>query len=440
VELDEGSSDLLTSLLVIGPTALLVGYYIRRSLSEERQSAAVMESAIAENLIEPASLHPVIDEAACIGCGSCVEACPEKQVLGLVDGKARLIGPTHCIGHGACKAACPTDAIELVFGTERRGVDIPAVKPDFETNVPGMFIAGELGGMGLIRNAITQGRQAIDSVRRLDGIGGPLPLDVVIVGAGPAGFSATLAAMQHGLRSVTLEQDSLGGTVAHYPRGKVVMTAPAELPIVGKVRFRETTKEKLLEFWTGVERRENVKINYGERVEAIEPLPRGFRVTTTIGAYETRAVLLAIGRRGTPRRLGVPGEEHEKVVYRLIDPEQYRRRHVLVVGGGDSALEAASALAAQPDTTVSLSYRSAAFGRAKAKNREAVRRLQGEGLLRVLLQSEVQRIDEDRVRLHHEGREVELKNDAVIVCAGGILPTPFLESVGIEVDTKHGTV
>jgi len=428
----------LNTLLVLAPTAVLVAYFARRTMVAERHSAAMLETAKAEGMIEPPTLHPVIDPAACIGCGSCVEACPENHVLGLVDGKAQLVNPTHCIGHGACKIACPTDALELVFGTEKRGVDIPSVQPNFETNVPGIFIAGELGGMGLIRNAIAQGRQAIDSIRKLDGIGGPLPLDVLIVGAGPAGFTASLAAMEHGLRYATLEQDSLGGTVSHYPRGKVVMTAPAELPLVGKVRFRETTKEDLLKFWTGVEQRTGVRINYRERVESIEPLGHGFRVISTAGTYETRSILLAIGRRGTPRRLGVHGEEHEKVTYRLIDAEQYREKHVLVVGGGDSALEAAASLAEQPGTTVSLSYRSNSFARAKSKNRERVEKLSGDGLLRVLLGSNVRKIGPEHVELQHEDRAVELPNDAVIVCAGGILPTPFLESVGIEVATHHG--
>jgi thioredoxin reductase/NAD-dependent dihydropyrimidine dehydrogenase PreA subunit len=390
-------------------------------------------------LTEPASLHPKIDLAKCLGCGACARACPEGNVLGIIDGKAALIEPTSCIGHGACKSACPTHAITLVFGSETRGVDLPRVGPDFQTNVPGLFIAGELGGMGLIRNAIEQGRQAIDSVRRLDGIGRPGALDVIIVGGGPAGFAASLAALANRLRFLTLEQDNFGGTVAHYPRGKLVMTAPAMLPLVGRMRFKEVSKEKLLAFWRQAAEKTGLQIRYGERVEGLDRVTSGFIVKTTRGSYRSRAVVLAIGRRGTPRKLAIPGEEQPKVVYRLIDPEQYRGKHVLVVGGGDSALEAAASIAEQPRTTVSLSYRGESFGRAKPKNRARVDHAARRGALSVILKSDVKTIGRQHVQLECQGRQFSLKNDAVIVCAGGILPTAFLKSVGIEVETKYGT-
>jgi len=429
-----------TTILALALTLPLCGYYVHRTLRRERLGRVALEEASATGLAEPPSLHPVIDEALCIACGACVDACPEGDILGLVGGKAELVAPSHCIGHGACKDACPSDAITLVFGTARRGVDIPEVKPDFETNVPGLFIAGELGGMGLIRNAVEQGRQALESVRKLDGIGAGEGLDVVIVGAGPAGLSASLAALEQELRFVTLEQDALGGTVAHFPRGKIVMTRPAQLPLVGKVRFTETTKEELLGFWHEVVAQTGLTVRDGERVERIEREGRGFRVHTTRGSYATRAVLLAIGRRGTPRRLEVPGEELSKVVYRLTDPEQYRGRRVLVVGGGDSALEAAASLADEPHTEVTLSYRSGAFNRAKPKNRERVERAAAAGRLRVVLNSNVRSIAPDRVVLDCPDGARELPNDTVIVSAGGVLPTPFLQSIGVEVQTKYGTV
>jgi thioredoxin reductase len=338
------------------------------------------------------------------------------------------------------KEACPVNAITLVFGTERRGVDIPVVRPNFETNVPGIFIAGELGGMGLIRNAITQGRQAVESIRRLDGLGQKSRHDVIIVGAGPAGFAASLAALQYKMRFLTIEQETLGGTVAHYPRGKLVMTAPVILPLVGKMKFTETTKEELLGFWEDVERKAGLKHRYKERVEAIVPVGNGFQVKTTQGSYVSRAILLTIGRRGTPRKLGVPGENLPKVVYRVIDPEQYRGQNVLVVGGGDSALEAATSIAEEPNTTVTLSYRGDAFGRAKEKNRQKVDAFQAAGRMRVLMSSNVKSIGERRVSIEQEGRLEELDNDAVVISAGGILPTPFLKEIGIQVETKHGTV
>jgi thioredoxin reductase (NADPH) len=249
------------------------------------RSLAIMEEAKLAGLTEPASLHPVIDPALCLGCGACVKACPEKLILGLIDGKAKLIEPSHCVGHGACATSCPTDAITLVFGTETRGVDIPFLSPKFETNVPGVFIAGELGGMGLIKNAIEQGRQAIGHVaQKAKGISAPAGvLDVMIMGSGPAGISASLGAMEKKLSFRTVDQSTLGGTVAHFPRGKLVMTAPAELPLVGKVKFGEISKEKLLAFWEGVVRDTGLELHFEERVNSVVKEGSVFRIETSVG-------------------------------------------------------------------------------------------------------------------------------------------------------------
>jgi thioredoxin reductase/ferredoxin len=421
--------------------ALILTPYLWRRGRLARESRQTLEEATTAGLTEPASLHPIVDPLKCIGCGSCIKACPEQpehRVLGLIHGKAELVGPTECIGHGACAAACPVGAISLVFGTATRGVDIPRVTPWFESNVPGIYIAGELGGMGLIRNAVTQGREAVAAVheRRQRG---RHPLDLVIVGAGPAGFAASLAAQERGLRYMTLEQESLGGAVFQYPRGKIVMTQPVDLPIVGKVKIRTTSKEDLLELWREIESRVGLAIRYHERVGAVERTGDGFIVQTSKGVYETQSVLLAIGRRGTPRKLGVPGEELPKVVYRLIEPEQYAGKDVLVVGGGDSALEAAASIAELSEGQVSLSHRGEAFGRAKPRNRERVAQAERSGRLRVYLQSQVRNIDRECVALLHGGRTMELPNEAVIVNAGGVLPTDFLRGVGIEVETRWGT-
>jgi len=422
------------------PLAIALASYVLINRRREAANRETVEEMVAAGLTEPASLHPVIDESMCIGCGACVTACPEKTVLGLINRRARLVNPTACIGHGACKAACPMDAITLVFGTEKRGVDLPVVAPNFETNVPGLFIAGELGGMGLIGNAVEQGRQAVDGIgKRL--AASPAPpgfLDLVIVGAGPAGLAASLAALQQGLRFVTLEQDTLGGTVAHYPRGKIVMTRPVDMPLVGKMRFQETTKEALVDYLDGVIEQTGLEVQCGEQVTAIDQTDGGFRVTTSLGHYDSACVLLTIGRRGTPRKLDAPGEEMSKVVYRLIDPEQYRGRKVLVVGGGDSALEAALSLAAVPDTAVTLAYRGDAFVRAKPKNRERINTAAEHGKVDLRLESEVERIAKDQVELREPGGNTKIDNDAVIVCVGGVLPTAFLKSIGIRIETKHG--
>jgi len=348
------------------------------------------------------------------------------------------VSPTECIGHGACRAACPVDAITLVFGTAKRGVDLPRVSPWFETNVPGVFVAGELGGMGLIRNAVEQGRQALEQIAARRPRGKGAQLDVLIVGAGPAGFAASLAATEKKLRFATVEQESLGGCVFQYPRGKIVMTQPATLPLVGRMNMTLTSKEQLLEFWLEAQRRTGLQIRCNERVEAISRDGDGFVVRTTKGELRAATVLLSVGRRGTPRKLGVPGEDLPKVVYRLIDPEQYVGKRVLVVGGGDSALEAAASLA-EAGASAALSYRGEAFQRAKTRNRERVKAAVESGALQLLLKSEVKAITGERVAIVQNGRGIHLPNDAVIVNAGGILPTEFLKSVGIEVETKWGT-
>jgi len=265
-------------------------------------------------------------------------------------------------------------------------------------------------------------------------------MDVIIVGAGPAGFSATLSATESKLKHATLEQEELGGTVAHFPRRKLVMTQPADLPIVGKMRFTEVQKETLIEFWRNIEQKTGIQISYDERVESITPAPQGgFEVRTDRRSYSTRAVLLSIGRRGTPRKLGVPGEEMDKVVYRVIDAQQYANQHVLVVGGGDSALEAATSIAAEPGTNVTLSYRSGAFSRAKAKNRQLVEQMESAGQIRVLFNSNVKSIREGSVDLGLENGTEEIPNDAIVVSAGGILPSAFLKTVGVNVETKWGS-
>jgi thioredoxin reductase/Pyruvate/2-oxoacid:ferredoxin oxidoreductase delta subunit len=425
------------------PIIAILAWYIKRHSHRETTGLNSLRQATEEGLIEPPTLHPEIDHTLCIGCTNCVAACPEQgshQVLGMIRKKAHLVGPTNCIGHGACKNVCPVNAITLVFGTSRRGVDIPRVNPDFQTNVPGVFIAGELGGMGLIRNAVEQGRQAMESIVKLVKQGHQNDLDVVIVGAGPAGFASTLGATAAKIRHMTVEQEELGGTVAHFPRRKLVMTQPADLPIVGKMKFKEVQKETLIDYWRDVEKKTGIKINYNERVDSITPIPTGgFTVTTSKATYNTRTVLLTIGRRGTPRKLGVPGEEMDKVVYRVIDPAQYSNMNVLVVGGGDSALEAATSIAAEPGTTVTLSYRSEAFSRAKPKNRQLVDEMQAAGRLRVMYSSTVKQIGDGFVEISADDKVESIANDAVVVSAGGILPSAFLKTVGIHVETKWGT-
>lgn len=426
--------------IYVVPIALVVWWYLRAHARHSAHSAATRDELVAAGLTEPPSLHPVIDNLRCIGSGGCAKACPEGA-LGIVNGKAELVNPVACIGHGACAAACPMSTIELVFGTERRGMEIPRVNPDFQTNVPGLFIAGELGGMGLIRKASQQGAQAIGSIvsTTKERKSAAAEFDVVIIGAGPAGLGAALAASAAKLKYVVLEQeDTLGGSILHYPRAKIAMTAPIKLPLVGTVRFTEVSKEKLLDFWNSVVVEHRLNVRYGERMNGVRRAGDCFEVVTPGATYRAATVLLAIGRRGTPRKLGVEGEDLPKVVYRLIEPEQYRDQHVLVIGGGDSAVEAALALAEVPTTRVTLSYRGDAFSRIKPKNRARLEQQVAGGGLDVMLTSKVKNLTEEHAVLTTATGDKVMTNHAAIVCAGGDLPTGLLRELGVTVESHYG--
>jgi thioredoxin reductase len=361
-----------------------------------------------------------------------VEVCPEKDVLGMVSGKPQLVNPSACIGHGECMRACPVGAIQLVIGTEKRGVDLPLVDAGFQTNVPGLYIAGELGGMGLIHNAVNQGRQAVEAIAKTNPPRQAGAHQILIVGAGPAGLSAALAAKAAGLDFALLEAETFGGALRSYPRQKIVMTAPMALPLYGKVKLSRTTKESLIELWQDVIRKTGIAIQEGERVGGVERLVDGsFKVTTSSGERRAQRVLLAVGRRGSPRKLGVPGEELAKVTYRLLEPEQYARTRCVVVGGGDSAAETAIMLADHAEVT--LCHRGAAFDRVKPETRERLEKSH----VNVKLHSTLEAIAEQEVTLTGGGK---LANDYVFVCIGGELPTEWLSKMGIEVKTMRGEV
>jgi thioredoxin reductase (NADPH) len=406
-------------------------------LFHESRARKAQEEALAAGRHEPASIIPFVNLKTCMGSGACVTACPE-DVLKVIDGQAVAINASACVGHGTCVAVCPVDAIELVFGSEARGIDIPKSSPQFETNVPGLYVAGELGGMGLIANAIEQGAQAMGFAAK--GIKkGVDAWDVVIVGAGPAGMGAGLIAKQLGLRYALLDQDALGGAILHFPRKKLVFTRPVDIPGYGRIKVSQLQKEELVDLFKQVAEKTGLEVRSGERVDEVKSRDDGLlTVTTPNETYVAQRVLLCLGRRGTPRKLGVPGEDQEKVAYALLEPDLYTHQHLLVVGGGDSAVEAAITLGEQEGNQVWLSYRQASLTRPKKKNLERLREAVRKGQVELLLESDVQEIGVDRVVLEQRGEQVTLPNDAVFVFAGGVLPTKFLQSAGVQVQRHHG--
>jgi thioredoxin reductase (NADPH) len=430
---------IVVGVVVAGGLAV---WFARARRTQKRHDAVWARTASLGH--EPVSLHPKIDEHTCICTGACVQVCPEKDVLAMIDGKPKLIKPTACIGHGECMRACPVEAITLVIGSEKRGVDLPLLGRDFQTNVPGLYIAGELGGMGLIHNAVDQGTQAARAAAealkaegaRADGDG---LIDLLIVGAGPAGLAAALTAKQAGLRFRVVDQEQLGGALRSYPRQKIVMTAPVELAGYGKVTLRRTTKEALLELWQEVVDKQAVAVDAPVKVEAIARAADGtFTVETSAGPQRARKVALCIGRRGTPRKLGVAGEALDKVTYRLIEPEQYRGSRCLVVGGGDSAVEAALLLAREPGTRVTLAHRGATFDRCKPDNFEALEAQRIAGAIDVRLATAPTEILAAEVALRGPGGDERIGNDWVLVFIGGELPTAWLAKIGVEVRTLRG--
>ena len=398
-----------------------------------------LNKSLERGLGEPASLHPVIDPNLCIGAGACVLACPEGDILGLIDNKAALLKPSNCIGHGECLAACPVGAITLVFGTEKRGVDLPFIKGNFETNVPGIYIAGELGGMGLIRNAVAQGLKAVENIAKsLERKGASDIYDLAIIGAGPAGIAASLQAKKEKLSFIALDQQDFGGTVLSYPRKKLVLTQPMEFPLYGKLKQREIEKEELLQLFRTALEQEGIDIRTGVKVENVRKNDDFFIIESSQGEYSTRRILLAIGRRGSPRKFNIPGEQSDKVFYSLLEPEHFDNSKILVAGGGDSAVEAALVLSEQPGNIVHIVYRRKNFSRLKEGNTIRIEKALAEKKVTALFNTDPIKIEKDRVFLKQNEREFHLDNDFVFIFIGGELPTEFLKKMGIDFARKFG--
>jgi thioredoxin reductase (NADPH) len=385
----------------------------------------------------PQAQHPHIDATNCIGCAACTHVCPEGDVLAMLGGKAVIVYGYKCIGHSLCADACPVGAITMVMASPSMGADMPRLTPAYETTIKNLFIVGELGGLALIKNAINQGRDCIDDIaNRIKAMGArrsaPDVLDVLIVGAGPAGISASLRAIEKKLTYVTVDEGEMGGTVAKYPRQKLVMTSPVEFPMYGKFKKMELSKEDLLAFWKNVLQRVDFKFRQGEKVEDIKKGQDDiFTVVTTKNQYRSHAVILAIGKGGSPRKLGVKGEDLPKVMYRLIEADHYINKKILVVGGGDSAIEAAMGLAHQVGNDVTLSYRKEAFSRIKERNAQRIEDCMRKGKLKVIFNSIPVEFKQQSVVLDVKGKLQEIPNESAWIFAGGEPPTAFLKKIGV---------
>ena len=435
---------LLAAIVGIVITLIFVRGYLKglKQAEERARQAAEKGKLFSEG---PRSQHPHIDSNHCIGCGGCTSVCPEGDVLAMLGGKAVIVNGYKCIGHALCADACPVGAITMVMASPSMSADLPFLTPEHETSITNLFIAGELTGLALIKNAVNQGRECVDTIvnrmaavpgRKKDGV-----YDVVIVGAGPAGISASLRAIEQKLSYITLERDEIGGTVAKYPRQKLVMTSPVEFPMYGKFKKTELSKENLLAFWDMVLNRADFNVSTGEKVDNIQKgADQVFTVTTPTNEYKAHAVILALGKSGTPRKLGVQGEELPKVMYRLIEADHYINKRLLVVGGGDSAVEAALGLAHQSGNQVTLSYRQAQFSRIKERNSKRMEDAMRSGKVKVLFNSAPLEFTPDSVILDVAGTRQTIPNDFAWIFAGGTPPTDFLKRVGVKFGSLDNTL
>jgi len=429
---------LITMGIVTAAMLFFVGNYVRNLLAKEvvARQAAEKGMLFSEG---PRGLHPRIDTGDCIGCGTCTAVCPEGDVLAMVDGKPAIVNGHSCIGHGICAEACPVGAITLVMASPGVGADLPYLTSEYETSIQNLFIAGELGGLALIKNAINQGRECVDTIAGRLATRSVIPnvYDVLIVGAGPAGISASLRAIEKGLHYLTVEQDEPGGAVAKFPRQKLVMTSPVELPLYGRFKKTELTKEHLLAFWDMVLNRADFNVWTDSRVEDIRKGPDGiFIVVTATNQYRAQSVVLAIGRSGNPKKLGVKGEELPKVMYRLTSADQYTNNRILVVGGGDSAVEAAMGLAQQSGNQVTLSYRKERFFRINERNANRIEESMNGRKISVLFNSVPVEFTRESVVLNVRGRLRKLANDYTWIFAGGDPPNAFLKKIGVELSVR----
>jgi len=423
--------------------AFMVGlalWGMRQRDKHQKVAKRQWDDAVAKKMHEPISLHPEIDPTLCGGCGACVAACPEGEIIKLINHRAVLIEPSKCVGHGACQVACPYDAIQLVFGTKTRGMELPRIDANFQTNVPGLYIAGELGGMGLIRNAVKQGKLAATHAAKSK-VGGSAQFDVLVVGSGPAGLAAAMACAEAKVKYICIEQNKFGGTIYNFPKQKVVMSQPLDFPIVGQFKFskHKVSKEELLSLWGHLKAKANLNMIEDCRFINLQKQGEVFHVETSKGIMTARKVILGMGVRGTPRKLNLPNEDLPKVTYNLLDPDQYQKKWIAVVGGGNAGVEAAQYLCkASLQNKVFLFVRGDTFDRCNEENQNIINDYAKKGLVNICYNTTVEQIHSDHLIIKKGNEVLRVQNDFLFIFAGAILPFGFLKSLGIMIDTKYG--
>lgn len=384
---------------------------------------------------------PQIDTSTCLGCYACVDACP-YDVLAIDKYVAVVARPEVCCGLTLCQQVCPNGSLVVTDG-EPIG-DQPRIGDDLMAlDVSGVYLAGDVTGLPLIKNAIVQGQRAVEQLAAALPTH-DLPLDVLIVGAGPAGISAALEAKSRGLRYAVIEQGGVAQSIRSFPRGKLVFAQPLELPLAGKLWLQESTKEELLTKWMRIVREEKLVIHEGQRLSRVSRHGVGFEVEAIDGDAEDHhhraaRIVLAIGRRGSPRKLAAPlsAEVESKVHYHLADARSFTGRRVMVVGLGDVAMETAIALARQPGTSVSLSYRGESFKRGKSRNIDELRRLIDSQRVTMWWRSTVAEVRPEQVVLDTPTGRHSVDNDALFVMIGSVPPTALLEAVGVRMGSAQ---